>query len=188
MYNLVRLLNDFSKIPDPSCQQQDRFLVYIKVSVASIKGSLFANKELELQKKHRAGWQKRGWALKKGCSNEMTVGAAGLPVSSDVDGYFYIKRMMYKQHWKQWNCLNTNQSIFAEQDRTLSIILLLFHILMKIILYSTSTDIPQVITLRLFKESIISPAGKSVWLSERIPRTLFYFIFFFFSGRVSLEA
>lgn len=64
--------------------------------------------------------------------------------------------------------------------RALSIILLLFHILMKIILYSTSTDIPQVITLRLFKESIISLAGKSVWLSERIPRTLFYFIFLFF--------
>lgn len=63
--------------------------------------------------------------------------------------------------------------------RALSIILLLFHILMKIILYSTSTDIPQVITLRLFKESIISPTGKSVWLSERIPRTLFYFIYLF---------
>lgn len=60
MYNLVRLLNDLSKIPDPSRQLQDRFPVFIKVPLASIKGSVFAKKEPELQKNHRAGWQKRG--------------------------------------------------------------------------------------------------------------------------------
>lgn len=82
IYGLARLLTDFARAPDLSCQLHDRFLVCIKDSVVSIKAAycqISSRKNTELDDR---GWRLLQWENSGGC---------WVAVLSHVDGIFTLK-------------------------------------------------------------------------------------------------